>query len=287
MASHTNSTLKYGADSFFPQTMQFRRKNVNPKRKKIKRKIRLKLIHILFILFLFLGIFFLIQRLYLFLISWNKLNVKTIEIYCQKPEVTEDIKDFLRDKELGNILLLNIDQLKWKIASHRWIKDVHVRKIFPSSIRIGIEERIPAAILKTDSLYIIDKQGVLLREINSNDDIRLPVLIDSKGFKKDFQEKIQLAWECLEDLSPEERKKIAMLDMSEFNNVSLKFNNSSTWFVFGNDRFSEKLQFYKKANLEKFGPLEKVDLRFKDRLYIKPLKKQSKMGIPSKMEEAN
>jgi cell division septal protein FtsQ len=284
MASHPNSTLKYSADSFFPQTMQFRRKNVNPKRKKVKKKIKLRLIHIIFMLLFFLAIFFLIQRLYLFLISWEKLNIKTVEIYCQKPEVTEDIREFLRDKELGNILLLNIDQLKRKIATHRWIKDIHVRKIFPSSIRIGIEERIPAAILKTDAYHIIDKQGVLLGEVINTEDIGLPVLMDSHGFEKDFHEKLRLAWNCLEELPPEEKDQIAVLDLSEFNNVSLRFKNSRTLFVFGDDRFSEKLQFFRKASLEKFGALEKVDLRFKDRLYIKPM---DRPGIPGKMKEAN
>lgn len=282
MAVDFNPVYRYRTNPFFSQTKQFRRKKGRVKTKKVQKKIKLKFKHILFCFILQIGIFFGVQQSYLFLLSWENLNVDKIEILCSQPEIKAEIQHFFKDKKLGNILLLDIGHLQQTLSIHRWIKDVQVKKIFPSSLKIEIKERTPVAVVKKETLFLIDKQGVLLEQINPQEIANYPLFIDLNNFEKDYQEKIKLAWECLANLFPSEKELIEVLDLSGYENVTVKLKESATRLILGNNKFSEKLRSYQKnrASLEKYGDLEYVDLRFPDRLFIKARKKTTRDDIP-------
>jgi cell division septal protein FtsQ len=287
MARHINPPFDYRTTPLPTRSVQFQRGKGKVKTKKIQRKIRLKFKHILFF-FLFLGgTFYLVQRFYLFLISWDHLEVKKIEIVCSKPEGKEEIKQAFNGKRLGNILLLDIGRLQEALTDISWVKEVQVRKIFPSSLRIKIQERHPVALLKkeNENLYLIDEEGVELRKINSAEYENFPLLVDSNNFEKDYKEKLTIAWECLRSLSPSERGQIKALDLTEYGNVTIQFKETDAKIILGSDRFSQKLKLYQSScdQLEQYGALEYVDLRIPDRLYIKP--KKNIRDIPGK--EAN
>jgi len=289
MALNLNPAYKNRIDPFISYSMHFRRKEEKTKTKKIQRKVRLKFKHIIFFFLLVGGLFFSFQQLYLFLISWDKLNITEIKILCDKPEVKEDIDKYLNGSQLGNILLFNIDRLHETLSKHKWIKSVRIRKIFPSSLKIEIKERIPSAVLKKEALFLVDREGVLLKQINQVKNMHLPLFIDSNCFEQDCTEKVQLAWKCLESLSPRLREQIEVLDLSDYGNVTVRLKNSPIWIILGNNQFSEKLQSFQVhlTRLEKYGDMEYIDLRFHDRFIIKPRRKLIKNDIPNSEKEAN
>jgi cell division septal protein FtsQ len=287
MARHINLPFDYRTTPLPSRSMQFQRGKGKVKTKKIQRKIRLQFKHILFFFLLLGGTFYLVQRFYLFLISWDHLEVKKIEIVCSKPEGKEEIEQAFNGKKLGNILLLDIGQLQEVLTDISWIKEVQVRKLFPSSLKIKIQERHPVALLKkeNENLYLIDEEGVELRKINSAEYEHFPLLIDSNNFEKDYNEKLTIAWECLRSLSPSEKGQIKALDLTEYGNVTIQFKEIEAKLILGSDQFSQKLKLYQSFcdQLEQYGALEYVDLRIPDRLYIKP--KKNIRDIPRK--EAN
>ena len=289
MAVNLNPAFKYRSDSVLSESMQYRRKKGRVKIKKAQRKKRLRIKHIVICFILQLGIFVSIQQGYLFLISWDNLNITKIEVSCHKPAIKKEIQQYLNQQKLGNILLLDIGHLQEMLSMHRWIKEVQIRKLFPPALKIDIEERIPAAVLKKEAFHLIDREGVLIEQHDSKEYMELPLLIDSNNFEKDYKAKINLAWECLDNFAPTERKKIDVLDLSGFENVKVKFRDSPTWIIFGNDLFSEKLQSVqtRRASLKKYGELEYIDLRFKDRLIIMPTKKLRLNDILSLEKEEN
>lgn len=287
MARHINPPFDYRTTPLPSQSMQFQRGKGKGKIKKIQRKIKLKFKHIFFF-FLFLGgIFYLAQRFYLFLISWDHLNIKKIEIVCSKLEEKEEIEQIFNRKKLGNILLLDIGQLQEVLTEINWVKEVQVRKIFPSSLKIKIKERRPIARLKKEkeNLVLIDEEGVELRKINSAEYEHFPLLIDSNNFEKDYKEKLKMAWECLRSLSPSEKGQIEALDLTDYGNVTIQLKEIQTKLILGSDRFSQKFRLFQSFSdrLEQYGALEYADLRIPDRLYIKP--KKNIRDIPEK--EAN
>lgn len=287
MAVDLHSALKLRREHFLSSSLQYRRRGEGIRTKKIQKKFKVKLIHILLAFLLLIGLFVLIQQTYLFLITWDNLNVRGFEIDCQKAGVKEEIAELFQGKKLGNILLVNIDHLQDMLERHRWVKNVCVRKIFPSSLRIEIQERIPAAVVKKDKFYLIDREGILLEETNPQERPDLPLLTDSDGFESHYQEKLKLAWECLDSLPAPERELIEVLDLSEYANVVAHLRGEETRLKLGADQFPQKLKTFRQyqTKLEKFEPLEYVDLRFEDRLYLKPQKGSSEDPLPNLQKE--
>ncbi len=210
-------------------------------------------------------------------------------IVCRNPEVKEEILQNLEDINMGNILLFDIEHLQEALAAHRWIKEVRIRKILPSTLKIEIKDRTPVALLKRENLYLIDKEGIQLERIESREGLDLPLLVDSNNFQKDYKEKLELAWECLGSLSPSEKQQLEVLDLSEYKNITVQLKKKKTKLILGNDRFSQKLQAFQQysARLGKFGILEYADLRFPDRFIIKPKKNPFRSVIPKSKREAN
>jgi len=289
MAYNLNPSVRNRTHTFLSEPVQFQRGRGKTKTKKIQRKIRLRFMHILFYLILIGGIFYALQQAYLFLISWDKLNIKDVTVLSRMPEIKEETQRFFEGKRLGNILLLDIGLLQEKFTAHRWIKEVRVRKILPSSLKIEIKERTPVALLKQDHTYMIDEEGVFLEKIEQGEKANLPLLIDSNKFKKDYEEKLNLAWECLRSFAPSEKERLEVLDLTEYENVIVRLKNNQTRLILGNDRFSEKISLYSRlrAKLERFGDLEYVDLRLHDRIYIKPKRNIAQRNfIPNANKEA-
>lgn len=288
MAVNFQTTFKSKAEHFIAQSSQFRRGDSQVKAKKIQRKLKLRHKHVALSFFLLGGFFFLVQQSYLFLITWDNLDIDQIEIQCRKPDIQIVTEQFLAKRNLGNILLLDIGRLRSTIETHRWIDEVHIRKKFPSTLIIDIQQRVPAALLKKRSYILIDREGIELEHLESETDLNLPLLIDEKKFRTNIEEKLQLAWDCLDDLPAFQKDAIETLDLSEYENVKVKHKESDTWIKLGNDRFSEKLQLYQseRKNLEKYGTLDYVDMRIQNRLYFKPKMKLSKSVIsrPGKEE---
>lgn len=268
--------------------MQFQRGKGKAKTRKVHKKAKLKFRHIFFYLLLIGGIFYSVQKSYLFLISWDNLEVKDMIIVCRNPEVKQEIQQNLENINVGNILLFDIGHLQEALAAHRWVKEVRIRKILPSTLKIEIKDRTPLALLKRENLYLIDEEGVHLERIESREKLDLPLLVDSNNFQKDYKEKLELAWECLGSLSPSEKEQLDVLDLSEYENITVQLKKKKTKLILGNDQFSQKLKAFQKysARLGKFGSLEYADLRFPDRFIIKPKKNPYRSVIPRSKREA-
>ena len=271
-----------------PGSLRYRRKEGQIHTKKLHRKIKLRFRHI-FLSFIFLAGFFLVlQQVFLFAISWDKLSIKNVYISCENQAIKSDIQEMIEDYPFGNILLFDNKNLLEKIEAFPSVKNVTIKNIFPQSLNISIEERKPFAVLRKEFLFVIDSEGVIISRLESHD-IPLPLLIDENNFKHYYREKIDLARECLEKMTPEERQNIEILDLSENLNVKVKTIDSFTWLVLGNNRFGENFRRFlaEKTYLERLGDLEYVDLRFQDRFFIKPLRDSSKKDMTTTEKEIN
>lgn len=289
MPAHLYPAIRYRRSSFLDKQEYFRRKDEKIKTKKIQRKIKLKYKHVFLMLFFVAGFFYCIQQVYLFLIAWDKLNINTVEIICPKPELKADIENYFAEKTLGNIILLDINRLHTALSEHPWVKNIYLRKIFPSSLSVEIKPRKPFAILKKNNLLLIDRKGTILEHIDSTALVNLPVLIDTSGFEKDVSEKLSLAWQCLDNLGPFKMEQVETLNLSDYGNVSLKLKEFSAWLFLGEDNFSEKLELYhkKRAELEQYGMLEYIDLRIPGRIYIKAQNTSYEDAGTNSAKEAN
>lgn len=283
-----NPSLKPKANTFYSPPFQFQRGEGKIKIKKVQRKISLKLKHIFLFFLLLAGLFYSAQKIYLFLISWERLNIKEIQILCPKESLKKEILQLLSEEKLGNILLADIAHLKRSIDSFNWVKEARVRRVFPSSLRIEIKEREPRAFLKKQNYYLIDEEGKELEKIDAPEGVALPLLIDRNNFMTDYQEKIKSAWECLNSFSPLEKDEIEVLDLTDFANVSIQLKENPTRIILGKNEFVSKFELYQRCKRKwenQFGPLDYVDLRLQDRIFIRPREIGEKDIIPNLKKE--
>jgi len=103
--------------------------------------------------------------------------------------------------------------------------------------------------------------------------------VDANKFRRDYRRKLALAWACLESLEDSVRKQIDVMDLTEYENVSLRFRNTDTWLKLGDTRFGEKYRSFVKnmALFKTYGPLEYIDFRYEGRFILQPLP-QNKMN---------
>jgi cell division septal protein FtsQ len=286
-----NPSLKHRILPSYGETLEFKRGLEKVPVKKIQRKLNVRWKHIVLFFLALAGFFFALTEVYLYLINCDDFAVRKAEIVCRREFVGQDIRALLSASKLRNLLLLDIGSLRNRIEAHRWVKEARLRKVFPSTLKVEITEREPAAILKVgESLLMIDRDGVWLEQLASREEAGLPLLLDSASFGDSYQDKLALAWKCLDALAPDERLEVEALDLSEPGSVSVYLLGQTTRLILGSERFSERLAFIRSAKetMEaQNGPLEYIDLRFDDRIIFKPLAAVEMAAVPNPREEVN
>ncbi len=270
-------------DFLYAHPMQFQRGERKVRVKKQGRKASLKVNHILISIACLALLFFLFYKLYFFLITWDKLNIRDIQVACLNEKVKDYVLGMTRSMTWGNIFLLDISKVQKRLESYAWVKDVQVRKTFPASLKIDIAARTPAALMEKETIYLIDEEGVALERADLSVYPGLPLLLDEGHFSQDSQEKLRLTRECLKGLSSEDKSRVESLDLSDTGDVILQFRGSPTKIKLGAGQFAQNLDYYRKNIAlweSEHGDLEYVDLRFQDRVIFKPLKNQPEAESP-------
>lgn len=288
MAIQILPSFKYRAGTYASRPAQFQRGQGKVHIKKVQKKIALKFRHIIVFFVLLAGAFYLLYKFYFFLISSEQFNVKRTSVICRRQEVKNDLQGWVAEKEFGNIFLLDISQLQNGLKAHRWVKEVRIRKVFPSLLTIDVREREPFAVAMMEKPYLIDEEGVLLEEISSEEETHLPLLVDMNNFERDAKIKFSLAKECLESLPAKIRIAVELLDLSDYGSITLQLKEEPARLILGGSLFAEKLGYFlahEESWKERFGELEYVDLRFfEDRIYFKHLKHSREPSIPNSKE---
>ena len=260
-------------EALYAHSLQFQRADGKARPKKDKRRTPPKARQTLLAIGLAAILFFAFYEIYVFVISSKNLEVKDVQIACPDEMVKAGVAGMIHELRWGNVLLLDIRRIKARIESDPWVKEARLRKVFPSSVKIEITPRVPAALIRTDSDYLIAEDGVELVKAGREEHPGLPLFIDRGLFRIDRREKIELAWECLRSLSDEDRADVDSLDLSEPLNVVLTFRSGPTRLILGDDLFAQKISFFrenKDGMTNAFGPPDYANLRIQGRIYFRP-----------------
>ena len=112
--------------------------------------------------------------------KWKYLNMQDSEV-SGTIHINPDIIHIALSEFKGENLYLIEDQvIREKIAQHARVKDVRIQRIFPNTIKVIIDERLPIAYLQADpdEFYLIDDQGVLLEKVLTADELDLPIICE-------------------------------------------------------------------------------------------------------------
>jgi cell division septal protein FtsQ len=183
-----------------------------------------------------------------------------------------------------NILSVRLDEWQQKLLSSPWVESATIRRVLPSTLEITIHERHPMGVGRLgSSMYLIDATGVIVDEYGpSYADIDLPIIDGLASSPQDGGSIIdaaraELAARVLGALStrPDIAKRVSQLDVSDLHDAVAILDGDSALLRLGDTDFVARLQQYidlAPALRDRLPGIDYVDLRFDERLYVRPPK---------------
>lgn len=189
--------------------------------------------------------------------------------------------------------LLAADLAEWRqtLLNSPWVADASLRRTLPSTVDVVILERAPLGIGRINgSLYLVDDRGVVIDEYGPNyADLDLPIidgLSSAPGEENSDVYRALLARRLLDALRARNMaSQISQIDVSDSRNAVVLLEGDPTLIRLGNERFVERLQSYHElvpALREQVPAIDYVDLRFDERVYVRPARARRPPAAGSK-----
>ncbi len=170
------------------------------------------------------------------------------------------------------MLIMSNKSLSERLLKSPWIKSVMIRKGFPDTLVIMIEEAIPSALLDMNGhLFLIDENGNLLEELRDDSIPFLPIITgDPFKEKEGFLEALKLVKLMHKSGFASERDNIVISTQKPH---EITANIDGTLVKIGSGDYEEKLERFLQLekDIKNMGvSVEYIDLRFRDKAIVKP-----------------
>jgi cell division septal protein FtsQ len=246
------------------------RKNRHKKFEKVRLRGRTIGITAVIIGFILLGIY-LTRNFYHYLSS-----ICIIKEVSSNKNIDRSIEKNIEGKSLLTLDIKNI--CKEIMRKHPEFKKVNLLRVFPSSLKIEIEERIPFAQWKDRMFYLLDREGVIISEPNRTPFAGfIPIEITNyrhplkKGFKIE-DKRLYDAYNMIDELRNKNlfsSQSITLINPT--NPSSFYFVMNGIKVIVGKGDFSRKIylldSLLKGKLKEKLAAVKYIDLRYK-KIYI-------------------
>jgi cell division protein FtsQ len=232
----------------------------------------------IFVVVLFMG-----YRIGAYVLQMPVLSIDRLIVLGNVHLSTDETLSLVDGLRGENILIADLEQWRNALLVSPWVKDATLRKVIPSTIKIEISERAPMALGRIDGhLYLIDDQARLIAEHGADyTHFDLPVIDGllretSDGPVVIDDQRSHLTMRVMNDLETQPRivGRVSQIDVSNPSNVVVILDDDEALIHLGVNQFAERLQSY----LEMFTALRKkvphidyVDLRFGNRVYVRPV----------------
>jgi cell division protein FtsQ len=191
--------------------------------------------------------------------------------------------------------VLAVDLADWRRAllNSPWVADASLRRTLPSTVDVVILERAPLGIGRINgSLYLVDDRGAVIDDYGPNyADLDLPIIDGlsghpsadaasgtAQGEESPDVHRALLARRLLDALRVRNMSgQISQIDVTDSRNAVVLLEGDATLIRLGNERFAERLQSYYElapALRERVPAIDYVDLRFDERVYVRPARER-------------
>jgi cell division septal protein FtsQ len=183
-----------------------------------------------------------------------------------------------------HILAVDLGHWQEKLLSSPWVDSATIRRVLPSTVEIAVRERQPMGIARIGTaIYLVDARGVIIDEYGpAYADVDLPIIDGLSASPQDGGSIIdvaraEFAARVIGALStrPELQKLVSQLDVSNLHDAVLLLDGDPALLRLGDTDFVARLQQYvdlAPALRERVIAVDYVDLRFDERLYVRPAK---------------
>ena len=177
-----------------------------------------------------------------------------------------DVIDLIDENVQTGFLTLNLPDLNRKIVEQDWIRSSSIRRSWPATLIVNIEEEIPVA--RWGEQQLLNNVGDYIDVINKDSVSHLPVIFSQAGDTKEIIKIYQLISELLGPVG---------LRIDE-----VESDNAGSWtltvvsdikIILGRDQLVEKLQRLQSVWMAELSSQEKnintIDLRYPNGLAVK------------------
>jgi cell division septal protein FtsQ len=177
--------------------------------------------------------------------------------------------------------ILQIDLEEWRRAllNSPWVADASLRRTLPSAVDVAILERTPLGIGRINgALYLVDDRGLAIDEYGPiYADLDLPIIDGLSSIAGDEYADVlraALARRLIDALRVGHMAgQVSEIDVRDSRNAVVLLDGDPTLIRLGHERFVERLQSYLElapALRERVPAIDYVDLRFDERVYVRP-----------------
>jgi cell division protein FtsQ len=266
-----------------PSDKRFRRSHVKPARKRnLSRRWRSVVIVIMVALGLYAG-----RRAVTYVAGLKIFNVERINVRGNQRLSNGAVLSLVGDLRGQSILSLDLEEWRRTLMNSPWVADASLRRTLPSTVDVVILERTPLGIGRINgALYLVDDRGTVIDDYGpSYADLDLPIidgLSAAPGEENTDIYRALLARRLLDALRVQNlASRISQIDVSDARNAVVLLDGDPTLIRLGNERFVERLQSYFElapALRERVPVIDYVDLRFDQRVYVRPSKDRRPAG---------
>jgi cell division protein FtsQ len=183
-----------------------------------------------------------------------------------------------------NILAVELDEWQQKLLSSPWVERATIRRVLPSTVEISIYERRPMGIGRLGTaMYLIDGSGVIIDEYGpAYADIDLPIIDGIGAAPQDGGSivdvaRAEFAGRVIGAIAarPEMARRVSQIDVADLHDAVVILDGDAALLHLGDTEFVARLQQYidlAPALHERLAGIDYVDLRFDERMYVRPPK---------------
>jgi cell division protein FtsQ len=183
-----------------------------------------------------------------------------------------------------SMVTADLEGWRLKLLTSPWVGDAAIRRVLPGTLSVSIAERQPMGIARLrGDLYLVDEEGIIVDQFGPNyAELDLPIIDGLAAAPGDGGTLIDdaraaLAGRLLATLQvrPDLAKRISQVDVTDARDAVVMLKDDTTLVRLGDDAFVERLESYldlAPTLRERVNGIDYVDLRFDERIYVKPVR---------------
>jgi len=187
-----------------------------------------------------------------------------------------------------SLVWTDLDRWRKRLLASPWVRDAALRRSLPSTVEVVVSERQPIGIGRINGdTYLVDEGGAVIDQYGPQyAELDLPIVDglaaspDGGGSMID-EARADLAARVIGAMKtqPQIARRLSQVDVTDLHNAAVILSGDRAVIQLGEERFLARLQAYLElapALRQRVSDIDYVDLRFDDRIYIRPMKPERK-----------
>jgi cell division protein FtsQ len=214
------------------------------------------------------------------------LQVRHISVHGNVRLSAGEVQAMVEGLRGSSILIVDLAGYRRRLLESPWVADVALRRVLPATVEVFVSERRPMGLCRLGSvLYLVDPHGTLIDEFGPQyADFDLPIIdglvrAPSSGQPSIDEARADLAARVIDALSARKdvAQRVSQIDVRDAHDAVVLLQNDAALLHLGEEKFLERVQSYVElapALRERVPDIDYVDLRFDQRVYVRPAAKK-------------